>query len=482
MTKFEAKSFYSSDSSYKLLPFKFHTLENSQVLLVNVAGDHIIVDRSSLTDLLEKKLSQDTRLFKDLRSKHFLYDKHTHSSPTLLALKLKTRYRHLQTFTQLHMFVVSLRCEHSCPYCQVSRQSDDKIAYDMSEEVALKSIELALQSPSRDIKIEFQGGEPLLNFPMIKFIVAEAKKQNTQKNLSFVIATNLAVLTDEILDFCKRHDIAISTSLDGPQEIHNKNRPRPGNNSYEKTISGIHRVREKLGIQKISALMTTTYDSLPNVKAIIDTYVRLEFPGIFLRPLSPYGFAIKTKRYEKYGLNEWLNFYFEGLDYIVELNRNGVKFREFYTSVLAKKILSLDDPGYIDLRSPAGLGIAGVIYNYDGKVFASDEGRMLFEMGDDCFHIGNVLSDTYEDIFLNENLIEALEDSFTLSVPMCSDCALEPFCGSDPTFHYATQGDYIGKKPLSEFCSRHMKIIPALIMRMEKDEFFRNLCYEWAKQ
>ena len=44
----------------------------------------------------------------------------------LLALKTRTRYRRLPSFTGLHMFVVSLRCEHSCPYCQVSRRSSDQ--------------------------------------------------------------------------------------------------------------------------------------------------------------------------------------------------------------------------------------------------------------------------------------------------------------------------------------------------------------------
>ena len=44
--------------------------------------------------------------------------------------------------------------------------------------------------------------------------------------------------------------------------------------------------------------------------------------------------------------------------------------------------------GYVDLRSPAGIGLGALVYNYDGKVFASDEGRMLAEMGDRTFELG----------------------------------------------------------------------------------------------
>src|SRR5262249_7905493 len=189
--------------------------------------------------------------------------------------------------------------EHSCPYCQVSRKSEDKIRYDMTPEIASGAIDLALRSPSQNIKIEFQGGEPLLNFELIQFIVIEAKRRNQQigNNLAFVIAKNLALVNLEMLQFCREHSILISTSLDGPKDLHNANRPRPGGNSYEKTIEGIKLVRDMLGRDQVSALMTTTEASLNRVKEIIDEYLGQDFNGIFLRPLSPYGFAIKTKSY-----------------------------------------------------------------------------------------------------------------------------------------------------------------------------------------
>ncbi len=94
----------------------------------------------------------------------------------LLALKTRTRYSRLPGFTGLHIFVVTLRCEHSCPYCQVSRQSSDKSAISTCrEETARPRLEMTFRSPSPHIKIEFQGGEPLLNFPLVEQIVLEAE-------------------------------------------------------------------------------------------------------------------------------------------------------------------------------------------------------------------------------------------------------------------------------------------------------------------
>ncbi|MDH8206496.1 hypothetical protein QIG19_27455, partial [Klebsiella pneumoniae] len=62
--------------------------------------------------------------------------------------------------------------------------------------------------------------------------------------------------------------------------------------------------------------------------------------------------------------------------------------------------------GYVDLRSPAGIGLGALVYNYDGRVFASDEGRMLAEMGDDTFVLGNVADATYRSLVTSDQLIE----------------------------------------------------------------------------
>ena len=93
--------------------------------------------------------------------------------------------------------------------------------------------------------------------------------------MQFVIATNLAPLTDDILAYCRAHGILISTSLDGPRELHNLNRPRPGGDSHELVEQGIRRVRDALGPDRIAALMTTTAASLSCPREIIDEYVRL---------------------------------------------------------------------------------------------------------------------------------------------------------------------------------------------------------------
>lgn len=479
----EPSSFDTSGKSpYTMLPWKFTPLDETRYVLTNMVGEFLTLERADVANFAEGRLTPGEPVYDDLKARHFLLDDDTDVAIDLLALKARTKLEPLANFTSLHIFVATLRCEHSCPYCQVSRANDDRPEFDMSEETAARALDLVFQSPSPAIKIEFQGGEPLLNLPILRFIVREAKRRNETENrdLAFVIATNLAVLNDEALEFARENDILISTSLDGPEDLHNRNRPRQGKDSHQRAVAGIKAARATLGHYSVGALMTTTASSLGRVREIIDEYVKMDFGGIFLRPLSPYGFAIKTKFYQSYDQKKWLDFYFEGLDYIIELNRSGLTFIEQYAAMVLKKMLTPLQTSYVDLMSPAGIGVAVLVYNYDGTVYASDESRMLAEMGDQTFALGNVHDHGFSELMLSDKLLDPLEQSFAGSAPGCSWCAFEPYCGAEPVFHHATQGDYLGKKPLSAFCSRNMAVFRGLITRMEADVEVRNMFETWA--
>jgi len=468
-------------NGWQLLPLRFHRLDEDSVVLTNLVGEHVFVTPDELSAVVSGTCTSQELLAR-LRAAHLIQVPGETLPAELLAIKLRTRMRRLSDSTGLHIFVVTLRCEHTCRYCQVSRQSTAKNEFDMTEETARRGLELAFRSPSPHLKIEFQGGEPLLNFPLIRWITTEAKRMNQGygKDLAFVIATNLAPLDEEILEFCANEHIYISTSLDGPQDLHNGNRRRPGRDSWEQAVAGIKRVQARLGPDRVSALMTTTEASLGRAADVIDTYAELGLRGVFLRPISPYGFALRGRGGAKYGVDRWLEFYAAGLERIVELNRQGLPMLEIYASIIAKKMLTNADPGYVDLTSPAGIGIGALVYNYDGDVYASDEGRMLAEMGDHTFRLGNV-SDSYADIMLSDGLLGPLTESITLSAPMCVTCAFEPYCGADPVFHHATMGDFTGHKALSAFCRRNMGVFTLLLRKMRDEPYFLALMRQWAQ-
>src|SRR5260370_14226781 len=263
-SEFLPREYYQSTRHYSLLPFRFLQYDERQKILVNEVGEHLFLNNCDFNACVSHQLDQTSDVYLDLKGKHFLFDSDYRVPVELLATKYRTKKAHLAGFTKLHIFVVSLRCEHSCHYCQVSRVSADKALYDMSEETARAALDLVFRAPAQEIKIEFQGGEPLLNFERIVQVVedAERRSRDADKAVEFVVTTNLALITSAMLRYFKQHSVLISTSLDGPDFIHNANRQLPGNSSDELTIDNVGAAREILGHDRVGALMTATRLSL----------------------------------------------------------------------------------------------------------------------------------------------------------------------------------------------------------------------------
>ena len=205
MAKFlsEAAFAHTSPDDLQLLPLRFERLNPGRYLVTNLVGDGLLLSSDELERVTSLNLTAGDGLYERAFSKLLISRKGQRSQLQLLALRLRSRMAFLREATALHLFVVTLRCEHSCPYCQVSRRSADRERYDMSEETAMRALGVALSAPPQAIKIEFQGGEPLLNFDLIRTIVEEAELRSKplDKRIEFVITTNLALLTDNILAF-----------------------------------------------------------------------------------------------------------------------------------------------------------------------------------------------------------------------------------------------------------------------------------------
>lgn len=478
--RFHDREYYQPAGSYRLLPFRF-TRFDDRLLVVNEVGEYLSLAQSDFDDFVHKRLPPSSPVYLDLKGKHFLFDSDARAPFTLLATKYRTKRAEAGVAT-LHIFVITLRCEHSCSYCQVSRVSADRARFDMSKETAERALDLVFHAPPPRIKIEFQGGEPLLGFDRLRQIVESAERRAALAGITaeFVVTTNLALVTDEMLEFFRDHRIAVSTSLDGPAEIHDANRPRPGGDSYARTVAGIARARMILGHDAVAALMTATRRSLDAPEVIVDEYGRLGFSSIFLRSLSPYGFARKAAGRIGYSTDEFLAFYARALSRIVQINRTGRMLIEIYAQILLTRMLTPFDTGYVDLKSPAGAGIAVAVYNYDGDVYASDESRMLAEMGDYGFRLGNVHRDGYDDIFRGDTIRRMIAGSVIESWPGCADCAFLPWCGADPVLNHATQGDLIGHRPTSDFHRKHDFLFRHLLHLYESDPETRRVFSSWV--
>ncbi len=444
-----------SKSPYIILPFNFIRLGQKYVLIINFVGEYIYLSENDFNCLVAHSLNRSSALYLNLKAKHFITESLSDPAIELLSIKYRTKKRYLLDFTSLHIFVITQRCNQKCIYCQVSSQSSDKKALDMNIETAKKAVDITFMSPSKSIKIEFQGGEPLLNFNTLKYIVEYAGDQAIEKNknLEFVVCTNLTKINDDMLQYFHDKNVLISTSLDGPKNVHDFNRRyRDGSGCYEDFIKGLDKARKYIDQENISALMTTTRYSLNYPKEIVDEYLRNGFRSIFLRPLNPFGYAKQKSDLIAYSATDFIEFYKQILEYIIEINSKGTFLEEAFTSILLTRILTPFSTGFVDLQFPAGTGISGVVYAHDGNVYLSDESRMLGQVGDYSFCMGNLFKNTYEELFYNENIKQIIASSCAEVLPDCAYCAFQIYCGIDPIRNYVTQNDIIGKRYRDESC------------------------------
>ena len=466
--------------AYPILPYRFMRF-GKEILVVNEAGEYIFISENDFARLRNYQLDIKDEIFLNLKTRHIVTDTDPALPIYLLATKYRTKKSFLNDFTALHIFIITLRCNQKCKYCQASSEDETRTEYDMSIETAKKSVDLVFKSPSQAIKIEFQGGEPFINFETVKYVVQYAHKLNKvyRKNLEFVVCTNLLGLNDEILNYLAEHKIWISTSLDGPKESHDANRiTRKGSGTYDIVRKNIQIAQDKLGIDRVSALMVTTRDNVDKLNDVVDEYINQRFNSLFIRTIHPFGRAVKEKL--GYDVDSFIKNYEKTLDYIIKINLDGLSFSEQYATIILNKILTPFATSYVDLQSPAGTGISCAVYGYDGDVLVSDEARMLSKMGDNRFLMGNVHKNSYQGIFNGKVIRETIENSCVETMPLCSECAFQMYCGADPVRNYSAQDDLMGHRPTSEFHQINYLIIRHLLELIKKnDRDVMNVFWSW---
>ncbi len=163
-----------------------------------------------------------------------------------------------------------------------------------------------------------------------------------------------------------------------------------------------------------------------------------------------YGFAVKKENKVSYTSEEFNRFYFEALAHIIDANKQGYHLDEVNAALALNNILTPRPMGYVDMRSPCGDGTGVLVYNYNGKVYPSDESRMLVEMGDDSLCLGKA-SDSYQSLMSSEPIRRILNAGVAEALPGCSDCAYLPYCGVNPVQNLSRSGDMIGHRSFSSF-------------------------------
>ena len=437
-------------------------------LLTNDSGCYAWLKEKDFALVMAGGMTERHPLFLELSSKGFVRNRLDFNS---LAAKWKKKNAYLDRGPGLHILVMTLRCNHKCLYCQSSAVGVGDKTTDMDLKTARKSVDFAFDSPNPGITIEFQGGEPLLNWEVLTGAVEYARKKSrtSGKDLKLALVSNFSLMTVEKADFLLENEVSLCTSLDGPKVLHDKNRVCSSGNSHASTVKWIKYFQKRCRKQvpeyrafKPSALLTVSKYSLPLHKEIIDEYVRLGLEDIFVRPLAPIGYARRLWDTIGYDAKDFADFYLKSLDYMLTLNRRGVVIREKMASMMLDKIINFQDPGYLDARGPCGAAIGQIAYNHNGDLYTCDEGRMVGWEGDDIFRIGNVFRDGYKKVIAGPATKVCVVASNLEAQPACARCVYKPYCGVCPVYNYEVQGSLWGNIPANDRCGLFKGIFETL--------------------
>lgn len=438
--------------------FNFKQRDDGRFLLTNDLGRYIAVTKEEFGQIALKRVAPESDLGQRLINADMAFVDTNLEYTSRLRYTLREAKGFAGIATSLHIFVVTTACNAGCVYCQ-ARDAKRAGHLFMGEETAERAVDVALQSPSRCLTFEFQGGEPLLNFETIKHIVLYTEAHKGVHEIDYSIVSNLTLLNDTMLEFFAEYSVNISTSIDGPRFLHDANRPyRVGGGTFEDAVASIGRIRDR-GLN-VGAIQTTTRASLEHAREIVRAYVDLGFDSVFVRPLTPLGTAHAHWSEIGYSAEEFVSFYREVLNEVISYNEVRF-FREQHASILMGRIVG-SFVNYMELRSPCGAGVGQLAYYPNGKVFTCDEGRMVYEMGDSAFCLGDVFENDYAQMVGCGVCRATCASSILETIPSCCDCVYQPYCGTCPVISYASSHDVFEKEPRGYRCKLYSGMLDCL--------------------
>ena len=169
-------------------------------------------------------------------------------------------------------------CNLNCAYCFASQGKYHGERAIMSYEVGKRALDFLVENSGtrRNLEVDFFGGEPLMNFDVVKQLVAYARsiEKEHNKNFRFTLTTNGMLIDDDVIDFANREMSNVVLSLDGRKEIHDRYRvDYAGNGSWERIVPKFQKLVEARGGKNYYMRGTFTHanpDFLNDIKQMLD--------------------------------------------------------------------------------------------------------------------------------------------------------------------------------------------------------------------
>jgi sulfatase maturation enzyme AslB (radical SAM superfamily) len=269
-------------------PLKFRAQDDGGLFFTNDAGGFFVSDEAFLARYVTNSLTAADLSF--LQTEGHAFEHAGDLAHTAFSHRWAARQNARRDLSYV-ILVPTLRCNLACTYCQVSRAAQTALGYDWTDEVVAHVIGFLDRLDIQEIKVEFQGGEPMLRTDLLHAIRNFCRSRF--QRAEFVVCTNLQVLGPQQLTFLEDSDTFVSTSIDGSTEEHNRNRtqdPKLARAFFANLKTLVYR----FGSARLSALPTIDMRKPPDFDSLIDTYEALGLKSVYLRPVNYQGFARRT--------------------------------------------------------------------------------------------------------------------------------------------------------------------------------------------
>ena len=353
-------------------------------------------------------------------------------------------------------------CNMTCGYCFAGDGEYHGPQALMSYEVGKRALDWLIENSGtrRNLEVDFFGGEPLLNFDVVKKLVAYGRQQEKEhnKNFRFTLTTNGVLLDDEVIDFANKEMSNVVISLDGRKDINdNMRKTRGGKGTYDMILPAFKKLAESRNQQDYYMRGTYTHYNTDFTNDILHM-ADLGFKELSIEPVvapddAPY--ALKESDMPKL-LSEYERLACEILDRKREGKGRNFNFYHYMIDLTG-------GPCIVKRVSGCGVGTEYVAVTPSGDLYPCHQ-----FVGDEKFLLGNI----YDGI-TNDSVCHQFKSCNIYSHEECADCFAKLYCsGGCAANAYHTTGSITGVYDMG--CRLHKKRIECAIM-LKVAEMSENL-------
>lgn len=438
----------------KIMPFHLFK-ENSQSYLLNIEKMQVSTVNEITAAALETMSAEPEKplpfgLEEDLEKLGLIVKDNGLTKPVLK--------KEFSPIVSMALFVTQ-SCNLRCIYCY-----EENSGGSMEEKTAYQAVDWLLEQAGnvKKIYVYFFGGEPFLNFPLMKKVAAYAREKAgaLDKAVCFGVTTNATLLDEETILFIRKYDVHVLVSMDGPKEIHDKQRPfAGGRGSYDVILPRVKKLLAAKPETRVHAVLVD--DSQTGL--IKNSLLDIGFSEVTLLPASPTRFeagegAGKAKQSRN----------LDGL----------LRELELEAELWLKLVRNRDSESLKDLRSKAHLFLAllALLHNKK-KRYACGAGVKYIAVsctgdiylchrfiGQEGYKLGNVFSNDLER--------EIYQESPLVRVPACVACFARYYCAGWCKHDNTTSCGSVWT-PSEEICllkRRELELAAALIGQFDEPD------------